>query len=495
MGVPGRTGSPRMTTGSPRVRVLAVDLFESPYTLRMPFRFGVITVTEGLQAIVRVRLRHADGREGFGYAAEALAAKWFDKDPRLSDAQNIDQLRCALQMARDAYLAAPPMTAFDLFATHSRPLREAGAARALQPLVSGYGPALLDRAVLDALCRIEGIGFWQAMQANLPGLHAQTVARDLAAFDLTAFLASRRPLLQLDVRHTVGLLDPIVAGDQAPGSRVGDGLPETLAEVAARYGNRYFKLKVSGRLDADLDRLERIACVLDALPAPVHVTLDGNEQYDDADAVLALWQAMQARPALRRLCASTLLIEQPIPRSKALASPVTALAACRPVIIDESDGEIDSFVQARALGYAGVSSKACKGFYKSLLNLARCQVWNAAGGVRCFMSAEDLTTQPGLSVQQDLALVSLLGIGHVERNAHHFIDGFNGRPMGEAEAFLQAHPDLYHREDGRVRLRIDDGRVAIGSLAATGFGSGVSPDLRATSAMPASSWTGAASAH
>ncbi|CAN5617368.1 mandelate racemase [soil metagenome] len=485
MVAPGRTGEPRMTTDAPRVRVLAVDLFESPYTMRMPFRFGVITVTEGLQAIVRVRLRHADGREGFGYAAEALAAKWFDKDPLLSDAQNVEQLRCALRLARGAYLAAPPMSAFDLFAVHNRPLREAGAARGLQPLVSAYGPALLDRAVLDALCRIEDIGFWQAMQANLPGMHARTVARDLADVDLSAFLGSLQPLQQLQVRHTVGLLDPIVAGDQPAGSRVDDGLPETLAEVAARYGNRYFKLKVSGRLDADLDRLDRVASVLDALPEPVYVTLDGNEQYDDADAVLALWQAMQARPQLQRLCALTLLIEQPIPRSKALAAPVTALAACRPVIIDESDGEIDSFLRARALGYTGVSSKACKGFYKSLLNLARCRAWNAAEGGHWFMSAEDLTTQPGLSVQQDMALVSLLGISHVERNAHHFIDGFNGRPGNEADAFLQAHPDLYHREDGRVRLRIDGGCVVIASLAAAGFGSGVSPDLRTTRPMAA----------
>ena len=36
----------------------------------------------------------------------------------------------------------------------------------------------------------------------------------------------------------------------------------------------------------------------------------------------------------------------------------------RPVIIDESDGALDAFVQARALGYAGVSSKACKGVWR-----------------------------------------------------------------------------------------------------------------------------------
>jgi hypothetical protein len=54
-----------------------------------------------------------------------------------------------------------------------------------------------------------------------------------------------------------------------------------------------------------------------------------------------------------------------------------------------------------------VSSKCCKGLYKSILNAARCKSWNAeAGGERYFMSGEDLTTQAGLAVQQDLALVN-----------------------------------------------------------------------------------------
>jgi hypothetical protein len=84
------------------------------------------------------------------------------------------------------------------------------------------------------------------------------------------------------------------------------------------------------------------------------------------------------------------------------------------VIIDESDGELDTFVRARVLGYGGVSSKNCKGFYKSIVNLARCRLWNAEGAnAGYFLSGEDLTTQAGLSVQQDLALVALLGLADV----------------------------------------------------------------------------------
>jgi len=472
----------------PHVKILSVDLFESPYRLRLPFRFGVITVTEGRQAIARVRVRHADGREDFGFAAEALGAKWFDKNPALTDAQNHDQLRRALELTRNAYLAAPALSAFDLHALHYRALLDAGAHEGLDALVTSYGPALLDRAVFDALLRIEGVSFWHGMRHNLAGMHTRTLARDLGDFAMGDFLDTLRPSPTIDVRHTVGLLDPIIASDQPAGTRVDDGLPETLAEVVSGYGNRYFKLKVSGQRDADIDRLQRIASVLSDIAEPIAITLDGNEQYDDADAIAGLWQQMVATPALRRLCASTLLIEQPIKRAMALAQPVSALARFKPVIIDESDGDLDAFPRARALGYTGVSSKACKGFYKSVLNLARCQAWNGADNGPFFMSAEDLTTQPGVSVQQDLALVSLLGLTHVERNAHHFIDGFNGRPEQEAQAYLQAHPDLYHLHAGKAHLNITDGRLQIGSLNCAGFGSGVDPDLCGTETMPRAHW-------
>lgn len=473
---------------APRVRVVAVDCFESPYRLRLPFRFGAVTITEGRQAVVRVRVRFEDGREAQGYAADALAAKWFDKSPELSDAQNLDQLRAALANAREAYLAAGPATPFSLFADQYRPLQAAGLAMGLQPLVSGYGPALLDRAVFDALCRHRGLSFSQAMRANLAGMSAHAVVPDLQGFDIGAFLAALQPLQRLHVRHTVGLLDPIVATDQAAGERVCDGLPETLEDVVAVYGNRYFKLKLSGRGDEDMHRLCRIAAVLDTVPG-LQVTLDGNEQFADAQAVAVFWQRMAGEPRLRRLCAATLFIEQPVARARALSQPIADAALGRPVIIDESDGALDAFPLARSLGYAGVSTKACKGFYKSLVNLARCRRWNdATPGRPYFMSAEDLTTQPGTSLQQDLALVALMGIGHVERNAHHFIDGFDRRPAEEAEAFLRAHPDLYHRMDWRVRLRVADGRIAVGSLEVPGFGTSVSPVLDDAAPMPAADW-------
>jgi hypothetical protein len=465
---------------APEVEVTEVRLYERDVTFRMPFRFGVVTLTAAPQAFARVRLRTGDGHEGWGMAAEMLAPKWFDKDLALTNEDNFRQLRRALAIATELYCEAGAATPFGLYAgTYSDQIAEA-ATDGLNPLVACFGPALLDRAVLDALCRIEGLSFFEAVRRNLPGIEATRLTPDLDGFDIDGFLAGLQPAASVHARHTVGMVDPIVS----PAEPIGDGLPETLRQVVATYGQRYFKLKVGGEVAADLERLAEIAAVLDRIDGPYYATLDGNEQYGDVDAITELWQVILARPELERLAASVLFIEQPITRAEALTRDVAALSALKHVIIDKSDATLDVFPRARGLGYRGVSSKSCKGLYKSILNRARCRHWNeAAGQGHYFMSGEDLSTQAGLSVQQDLALASLLGLTHIERNGHHYVDGLAGVAEPEQQAFFAAHPDLYHRADGSVRLTIRDGRIALGSLDRPGFAAAAEPDWNAMREM------------
>jgi len=465
-----------------KIEIREIEFFERPVVLRMPFRFGVVTLREAPQAFIRARIECEDGRESWGAAAEVMVPKWFDKDPALSNAQNIDQLRRSLEIARLLYLANGPATAFGLKAVNHGPQVEECAKAGLNPLVAGYGPALIDRAVLDALCRTREISFFAAMRANLPGIAPGGLAPDLADFDIEAFLAGLTPRQRIHARHTVGLVDPLTSADQTTDSRVGDGLPETLEEVVAEYGHRFFKIKVAGDVAADLARLGAIARVLDAARPDYVVSLDGNEQYDDVEGIVELWRAIDDAPELSRFAAAVAFIEQPITRRAALARDIAPLAAYRPVIIDESDNGFDAFPTARGLGYAGVSSKQCKGVYNSIINAARCANWNAAGG-HYFISGEDLTCQAGLGVQQDLALVSLLGLDHVERNGHHYARGMSAAPAAEQEAFAASHPDLYERRDGVTCLRIRDGEINLSSLDAPGFASRVAPDWNSIAEM------------
>ena len=475
-------------TQAPRFVVRDIVLHERPVRLRLPFRFGVVTLTECPQAFVHARIELADGHSAWGGAAELMAPKWFDKNLALTNDDNFDQLRDVLRLASTAYRSdATPDTAFGHFARHHDAHQAACAARGHNPLLASYGPALIDRAVLDALCRALGVSFYAVVRDNIVGLgprHAQ-----FARFDWGAFLQTLAPSAAIDARHTVGLVDAITASDlEHP---VADGLPETLEQVAARYGHRYFKLKVGGRIEQNVTRLRAIAAVLDRSDAGYFVSLDGNEQYEDATGVVELLARLREDPALARLLNSILFIEQPIARKNALDVDMRAIAAIKPVIVDESDGELDAFARARERGYTGISSKTCKGLYRSLLNAARCAIWNAQQDrTRYFMSGEDLTTQAGLAVQQDLALTNLLGITHVERNGHHYVNGMAALPEAEQQAFLQAHPDLYEHSHGATRLRIRAGRIELASLDGAGFASAAMPDWHTMPALQ-----GAASTH
>jgi L-alanine-DL-glutamate epimerase-like enolase superfamily enzyme len=459
-----------------RVRLICVDFFERPVRLRLPFRFGAATLREAPQTFVRARIRLDDGREGDGVSAELLAPKWFDKSPALSNEQNFDQLRASLAMARRALLAAGESTAFALSAAVDAAHHAACAAAGLNGLVASYGLALIDRALIDALGRLERASVFALARENLLGLDAST-APDLDGFDFQRFLAELQPASSIQARHTVGLIDPLTASDLDPAQRVNDGLPETLEEVVATYGNRYFKLKISGQIEDDVDRLSAIATVLDRF-GDYRATLDGNEQYQDIDGVVELWRRIGEDKRLARLKQSILFIEQPIARDRALSAPVRALSDEVPIEIDESDADIAVFPQARALGYRGISTKSCKGFYRALINRARVAMWNTQESGRYFMSAEDLTTQPGVAVQQDLALATLVGATHIERNGHHYGDGMSGAPAHEQDGFLSAHPGLYQRAPhGRLYLTIRDGTIALGSLDTPGLGVGPMPDF------------------
>ena len=59
------------------------------------------------------------------------------------------------------------------------------------------------------------------------------------------------------------------------------------------------------------------------------------------------------------------------------------------MIIDESDGDLDAFKSAVKLGYRGVSTKNCKGIFKSFLNRSLVERWNRRSkpGAALFMIA------------------------------------------------------------------------------------------------------------
>jgi len=444
---------------APRLRLIDIALFERPMRFSHPFRFGAVTVDAAPQAFVRVEVDVEGAGRATGASAEMMMPKWFDKRPELAPAATIDELRHALLIARELYLSDRTDTAFALHASVSAGQATACARSGIPALAAAFGPAEIDKAILDALLRATGTDFFSGMAANIAGIDSR-LTPDLDDSAVTRFLAGARPAAKVAIRHTVGLDDSL------------DG-PGGLVDIVKRDGLRHFKLKLSGHVDRDVVRLATIGRIISGIADSV-VTLDANEQYGELAALRDLVARLVGDTALAPIAERLLYLEQPMPRELTRLTPLDDWSGPS-VIIDEADDTYDAFPRAKALGYRGVSSKACKGIYKSVLNAARAQVWSH-GADTYFVSGEDLTCQAGLGVQQDLALVSLLGLSHVERNGHHYVDGFGDAPMAEQRAFLTAHPDLYR--DGRdgIRLATAGGLLPTGSFARAGFAAGAMPD-------------------
>ncbi len=473
-----------MTGGLP-LALKAASFHVRSLRTRLPFRYGIVTLTHFPLLHLAIEVETADGRRGRGFAADNLPPKWFDKDPRKTFRDNVEDELASIRAAETAFLdaARAPRPIFDVWQEAYRASRAQCRALGLNGLTASFGSSFFERALADAAGRLAGLDLVGMLRANTLGLRPDAVHPGLTLEHVQAW-AGASPPAHLAVRHTVGLLDPIVAADVPADGWRRDGLPQTLEECILQYGLTHFKLKVGGSLDADLDRLGAIAATLDRLVAgPYVVTLDGNEQYKSMGDFARLVDAMERTRALARLVAALAFIEQPLDRAIALDPIATEGLEERvrriPMLIDESDAELDSFTTAMRLGYRGVSTKNCKGIVKSILNRSLVERENRhrAPAARLFMSAEDLTNVPVVPLQQDLATVRALGIGHVERNGHHYVRGLAHCSAAERAQATQLHADLYEGDAHEARLRIDGGRLRVGSLAAAGYGVAFEPDL------------------
>lgn len=462
-------------------------------TTRIPFRYGAASLTRCPQAILRVAIE-CDGQVQQGFSGDCLPPGWFDKSPDKSFAHQIDDMLRVIALAQavfaDGFHAKTPF--FSAWLSSHEQVQHQCDAWHLPSLLASFGSSLVERAIVDAVCRRHGVGFAQATQANLFEIDPGLVHPELRGATPADWLPAR-PAQSVFVRQTVGLGDPLTLEDIPRGAYVCDGWPQTLEEYVTRRGVRYCKVKVANRLEDDLDRLARIARLLQQHRGrDYRLTIDGNEQYKRADEFEGLIDAIRGRADLRTLWENVLAIEQPFDRSIALTSPcadaLKRLSHAKPVIIDESDGTLDAYRHAIHAGYRGVSSKNCKGAIKGLLNGGLTWLHNDRGRRGEYtITGEDLCTVGIVPVQSDLCLAGTLGLTHVERNGHHYHPGLTYLPEAERLAALAAHSDFYTEEHGIIGPKIVGGRFDIRSLHCAGFGFAVEPDM---STMPsADTWT------
>ena len=450
---------------------------------RIPFRYGGACLERCPQAVVEVVIETA-GHLQAGYGGDCLPPAWFDKSPDRDYAQQITDMLATIEESRRSFCHefTRPRSFIDGWWNAYQQAHAWAAERSLTPLLASFGVSLWERALMDAIARVHRVSFATALRNDLYEIDPGCVHSELTGMRPVDWIPDR-PLNTIYIRHTVGLGDPLTLADMADDERLDDQSPQTLEEYLQRCRVCYLKIKLSNQLDHDIQRLTKIGTLLERhLGTEFHVTLDGNEQYSRAEDFEELLERLHDAPMLETIWKNTLLIEQPLARNIALDNAHTEgirqLAAKRPVIIDESDGTLGDYPLAMQLGYRGVSSKACKGPIKSILNAGLTWRANNHGKEDWFIiSGEDLCSVGVIPVQTDLCLAATLGIKNVERNGHHYHPGLNYLSHDEQQAALAAHPDFYSIQGGRVVPRVIDGKFQIQSLQCQGFGFAVEPDF------------------
>ncbi|QDV36826.1 mandelate racemase [Tautonia plasticadhaerens] len=452
-------------------------------TTRIPFRYGAATLSRCPQAVLEVDIE-VDGRVHRGWSGDCLPPGWFDKTPGRSYRDQVTDQLSSIRLARTALSerAGRPGAFFESWVDANLEVRHAAAGLGFNPLLASFGISLVERAVMDALARASGLSFADAVRGDLYGIDLGVVEPSMSGTRPADWLPGA-PRRWVFVRHTVGLGDPLTRAEIPEEDRVDDGLPQALETYVERAGLRYFKVKLSADPDADRARLVAVAGVVERHRGPDYaVTLDGNEQFTSADALLGLFEVLRSEARLQTLLNNVVAIEQPLERSIALdesaAEGVRSLSAWRPVIIDESDGTTDAYRRALKVGYRGVSSKNCKGPTKAILNSGLTWLRNDRGRRSGFlMTGEDLCSVGVVPVQADLCLVATLGLGHVERNGHHYHPGLSYLPEADRRAALAAHPDFLAEQGTIIGPVVRGGRFEIGSIVdCVGFGFAVEPD-------------------
>ncbi len=482
------------------LQVKSIDIRLFNMQTRIPFRYGISTLLACPHLFLKLTVE-VDGKIASGVSADHLPPKWFTKNPDSPFASDVDDMLAVIRHAADhSILAGAAATVYDLISRVYFEQKIWAKEKGYPPLLASFGTSLVERAIIEAVCRAKGINFSTAVRKNVLGVRFSGFADEHLMLDYQELGDTRpggwlpaEPLQQTFARHTVGMVDYLTDAEIPAGERVNDGLPQSLESAIQYYGLTHFKLKAAGDVAKDLDRLGRIfALIRKHVRGEWAFTLDFNENFKQIGPFRELWEKLSADPLIKEQLTHLVFIEQPLHRDVALSAEVGkglhAWADRPPIIIDESDGYAGAVLDALALGYAGTSHKNCKGIIKSIAAACIIAKRGQENPEKKFViSAEDLCNVGPVALLQDLAVAAALGIENVERNGHHYFKGLSMHSKKVQEQIMRHHGDLYRWQGGESvtggsgerypTMAVKGGRIDVGSVVAAPFGVGFELDV------------------
>ena len=436
------------------IRILEVSYDFEQHQYRTPLKFGGVPTDHCVLLNVRVRVETRDGKTAEGFGSMPLGNVWAFPPRFVPFDQSLEAMkRLAMRMvktASDCKVCAHPIDLSETLEAEFLKLAadvsaEMHLAVPIPKLCAVVTASPIDAAIHDGFGKANGINSYN-------GLSAEFMNRDLSHYLNEKFVGKyldrytlRTPKPKMPLYHLVGALDPLTDVDIT--NRINDGLPETLPEWIMADGLTHLKIKLNGsNLDWDVERVlavDRIAAETQAKRGIDiwYYSADFNETCENVDYLLAFLRRIQEGEgrAFERLA----YIEQPTARDLKAHSEnkMQRAAAIKPVVIDESLTDFETFLLAREQGYSGVALKACKGQSQALLMGA------AAIEYDMFLAVQDLTC-PGASFLHSAGLAARVPrVTAIEGNARQFCPAANA---GWTDKF----PTIFNITDGTIGTHV-----------------------------------------
>lgn len=423
--------------------------FEST-PFRSPLKFGGRVMDRGTLINVELTVGTRNKRTESGFGSMPLAGVWAWPSSVVSVDQGEEAMKAfaeeIVELATDYPDYAHPIDIAEMFAGEYDHLakqlqQRLKLAEPIPMLAQLVAASALDAALHDAYGRVHGENSY-----NL--LNSKYMNHDLSEYLDKSFKGEyldqytlREPKARMPLYHLVGALDPITPADVT--KKIGDGLPEHLAEWVKYNGLTHLKIKLNGDdLAWDVERvltIDRVVSEAQSALGRTHwvYSLDFNEKCANVGYVLDfLNRIREGNPAAYD---RVQYIEQPTNRDLA-AHPDNKMheaAKLKPVVIDESLVDYDALLMARDLGYTGVALKAGKGHSESLLMAAAAQKFGM------FLCVQDLTC-PGFSFLHSASLAARIpGVAGIEGNGRQYCPAANRK-------WKTQFPSMFEIKDGTV---------------------------------------------
>ena len=427
-------------------KVIGVRLCFIPVSTRMPLKFGPETLTSVTCARVGLTLRDEKGNQAVGWGETPLSVQWVWPStlPYEERHRALKELCCVLASSwMGVEGPGDPIRIGQIFQDELlRPLqsRDTSSLPWLAALVCN---SPFDIALHDAFGRLVGRPVYQTYNAEF-------MAKDLAAFLQPARDCSlsfrnsfpsdwlvKQPPTRLTAWHLVGGLDPLDSGELT-GAEPQDGFPVVLPEWIERDGLKCLKIKLRGNDSAwDYQRLVKVGQIASA-KGVAWLSADFNCTVLDPEYVIEILDRLAIEH--RAIWDTILYVEQPFPYDlEKHHIDVHAVAARKPLFLDESAHDWKMIRLGRELGWTGVALKTCKTQTGAILSAC----WAKAHGMS--LMVQDLTN-PMLAQIPHVLLAAHVGtIMGVETNAMQFY------PTA-SEPEQKVHPGLYQRRGGSIDL-------------------------------------------